>query len=71
MSLKRRTPRAASREEHLPANNKLAREASQRLFLSHIEIHENEVTDTASHDKQMKDFMRTKKFMLSIENREL
>lgn len=63
--------RMAGFARHPLLNDKPAREACRRLFLGHIKKHKNEVADTASHDKQVKDFMRTKKFMLSIENGEL
>lgn len=63
--------RMAGKARHPLLNDKPAREACRRLFLGHIKIHKNEVTDTASHDKKVKDFMRTKKFVFFIEDGEL
>lgn len=39
--------------------------------LRNIQIHKNEMTDTAAHDEQMKDLMGTEVTVPAVKNREL
>ena len=42
-----------------------------RCYCCYEEIHDNKVAEAASHDKEMKDFMRTEVPMSGIKDRQL
>ena len=44
---------------------------SYKGLLSHIAVHEDEMTEASAHDEQMKYFMRTKILMSGVKKREL